>query len=104
LKCWSIGILKALFPNFRKYRDQKTPKTKSQSTTPVCVLSPSNPFSLEINPTHRIIPHFSVRFTLIHKLKTTTSRTAIASHFFLAFIDSSESLNQLVVLECQRLP
>ena len=38
-----IGVLKALFPNFRKYQDQKTAKTNSQSTTPTCVLSSSNP-------------------------------------------------------------
>ena len=99
-----IGVLKALFPNFRKYCDQKIAKKKSQSTTPACVLSSSNPCMWKIDPIHRVRLNFFVRFTPIRKPKTTTSRTAIASHFFLAFIKSSESLSQLVVLECQRPP
>ena len=45
LRTSRIGIIKTLFPNLRKYRDQKTAKTKSQSTTSVCVLLPSTPFS-----------------------------------------------------------
>ena len=100
---WSC-YLAALFPNFRKYCDQKIAKKKSQSTTPACVLSSSNPCMWKIDPIHRVRLNFFVRFTPIRKPKTTTSRTAIASHFFLAFIKSSESLSQLVVLECQRPP
>ena len=76
-----IGVLKALFPNFRKYRDQKTAKTKSQWTTPACVLSSSNPCRMKNRPDPPGNTEFSVRFALIHKLKTTTSSKAIASHF-----------------------
>ena len=46
---------------------------------------------------------YSVRFALIHKSKTTTSRAVFASLFFV-IIDSSEILSQWVVLECQYLP